>query len=339
MKTYASMLAIGLAWFVSPLAAVSQTETEAQARAGGEGDATEAAVRFQRAVELYREGSYEGALAEFRKAYQLSPSYRVLYNIAQAQYALHDFVGAYRSLVQYMAEGKGDIATDRRMQVDEMFARLRERIGQIEISTNVDGAEIRVDDVAVGTSPLPGPIAVNVGTRKVSALKEGSPEVVRVVTVAGTENLKIDLRMEEPMIRRSSPMVGGVFRSAPVVVRSQGPAEPSRAPLIVSLSATAAFAVATGVFGFLAVDAQRELNDQLGTYPNTRDRIENARAKSKNYAYITDAFGAATVVSGGVALYLALTHWGDSSKPRSRKTSRAIVIAPTVGGMVMEGSF
>ena len=67
-------------------------------------------------------------MAEFRKAYQISPSYRVLYNIAQTQYALHDFVGAYKSLMQYMSEGGGEIPADRRTQVDEMLAKLEERI-------------------------------------------------------------------------------------------------------------------------------------------------------------------------------------------------------------------
>jgi hypothetical protein len=203
----------------------------------------------------------------------------------------------------------------------------------------VAGADIRVDDVSVGTSPLLGLIAVNVGTRKVSAFKEGSPEAVRVITVAGTESLKINLRIDEPIARAAPPITRGGPTSVPVIVKTQGPTEPSRMPLIVSLSATAAFAVATGVFGYLALDAQTNLTNQVNTYPNTRDQIENARSKSRNYAYIADAFGAATVVSGGVALYLALTHWGDWSRSKPRKMNKAIVIAPTVGGMVMEGSF
>src|SRR5512141_826199 len=115
------------------------------AAASEDTDAAEAAARFQRAVDMYREGGYEGALAEFRKAYQISPSYRVLYNIAQTQYALHDFVGAYKSIIQYMAEGRGEISGDRLSQVDEMSAKLRERIAHMQISTNVAGAEIRID--------------------------------------------------------------------------------------------------------------------------------------------------------------------------------------------------
>jgi hypothetical protein len=107
--------------------------------------------------------------------------------------------------------------------------------------------------------------------------------------------------------------------------------------LIVSLSTTAALAVGTGVFGYLALGAQKDLKDQINTYPNTKATIENARTKSKNLGYVTDAFGAATLVSGGVALYFAITQGGGSPKPK--KAVGPIVLAPTVGGMVVQGGF
>lgn len=122
MKTQAFALSVALTW----LSILLPQTAVAQAQGTEDADAAKAAVRFQRAVELYREGSYEGALAEFSKAYQIKPSYLVLYNIAQTQYALHDFVGSYKSLMQYLAEGAGEIPADRRAQVDEMTVKLVE---------------------------------------------------------------------------------------------------------------------------------------------------------------------------------------------------------------------
>jgi hypothetical protein len=323
MKTLSSLM-LGLVLLIGP-------QTVA---AGEDADAAEAATRFQRAVDMYREGGYEGALAEFRKAYQISPSYRVLYNIAQAQYALHDFVGAYKSLVQYLNEGGAEIPTERRLQVDEMFAKLGDRIARIQIITNVDGADIRIDDVSVGTSPLPAAVPVNVGTRKVSAFKAGSPEMFRVVTVAGKENMKIELDIDEPTRPVAST---SSRRSSPVTVTAEAPSEPSRIPLILSASVAATCAVATGVFGYLALDAQRKFKDQVNRFPNSRTEIEDARTQSKRYGYLTDGFAAATMVSGGIAVYLALTHpW---SKPKTAKRAREIVFAPTLGGMAVQGAF
>jgi hypothetical protein len=323
MKIRNLMLVLGLVSMLGPRMAAANDDAEA----------SEAAARFQRAVDMYREGGYEGALAEFRKAYQISPSYRVLYNIAQAQYALHDFVGAYKSLMKYMSEGGADIPTDRRMQVDDMFAKLGERIARIQVSTNVDGADIRVDDVSVGTSPLPEAVAVNVGTRKVSAAKAGAGEMFRVVTVAGKENLKIELRLDEQP-RPTPAAAAASTETAPLVASSKVHSEPSKLPFIVSVSVAATCAVATGVFGYLAIDAQNKFKDQVNTFPNDRTSIDDARSRSKNYGYLADGFGAATLVSGGVALYLALTHsW---SKP---KTKADVEVAAAPGGMMLQTTF
>ena len=335
MKTQLLALSVALTCFFIPQAAM------AEGQGAEDAETAKAAIRFQRAVELYREGSYEGALAEFGKAYQISPSYLVLYNIAQTQYALHDFVGSYKSLMQYMAEGGSEIPSDRRAQVDEMTVKLVGRIAHLQISTNVTGAEIRVDDVSVGSSPLPGPIPVNVGTRKVSASKAGSPDVVRVLTVAGRESVKVELRMDAPIVAVGTTPVApkSLSSSTPSVMETRAQSTPGRAGLIVSLSTTAALAVGTGVFGYLALRAQKYLQDQVDTYPNTRAKIEDARTKSKHYGYITDAFGSAAIVSGGVALYFALSHGGDSPKAKSGKASVPVAVVPMVGGMVLEGNF
>jgi tetratricopeptide (TPR) repeat protein len=344
MKTQVFALFVGLTWLLIPQV------TMAQSKSAADEDSAKAAVRFQQAVELYREGSYEGALAEFRKACQISPSYRVLFNIAQTQYALHDFVGAHKSLMQYTAEGRGEIPADRRAQVDEMLAKLDERIAQLRISTNVTGADIRVDGVSVGESPLPGLVPVNVGTRKVSAFKNGAPEAVRMVTVAGKESVKIELQINESIVTPAASAPSAVPPSVPVIEKTQPravslikttqpPVTPGRTGLIVSLSTTAVLGVGTGVFGYLALNAQKDLKDQVNTYPNSRANIENARTRSKNYGYVADALGAATIISGGVALYFVLSHSGVSPKPKSGKAIEAIVVAPTVGGIVFQGSF
>ena len=333
MRTQVFALSVALTWLFIPRA------TMAQAQGIEDADAAKAAVRFQRAVELYREGSYEGALAEFSKAYQISPSYLVLYNIAQTQYALHDFVGAYKALMQYMAEGGADIPADRRVQVDDMTVKLVGRIAHLQISTNVTNADIRVDNVSVGTSPLPGPVPVNVGTHRVSASKAGSPEAVRVLTVAGKENVKVELQIDVLTVASAQLAPSAVSPPASFIVKPQVHSEPSRTGLIVSLSTTAVLAVATGVSGYLALGAQKKLNDQVNLYPNTKVNIEDARTKSKNYGYVTDALGGATLISGGVALYFALSNRGDSPTQKSRKTNKSIALIPTIGGMVLEGGF
>jgi tetratricopeptide (TPR) repeat protein len=329
MKTNLFVVTVGLTCICASSLAMAQGNQDS--------DTNKAATRFQQAVELYREGSFEGALAEFRKAYQLSPSYRVLYNIAQTQYALHDFVGAYKSLTQYMNEGRGEIAADRRVQVDDMSAKLAERIAHLHITTNVEGAEIRVDDIIIGTSPLSELVPVNVGSRKISVHSSGAPVANQVITVAGKERVKVDLPIGEPATTKSSKVTRETVSSPnptsdlSIAIKPVSKKPPSKVGLIVSLSATAALFVSTSVLGYLALSAQSDFNDQINTFPNTNTNIENARSKSKHYALLADGFGAATILSGGVALYFLLADGAVSSK--------SVAVSPTLGGMILHGNF
>lgn len=317
--------------------------TVAQSKGSEDADSAKAAARFQLAVDLYHEGSFEGALAEFKKAYQISPSYRVLYNIAQTQYALHDFVGAYKSVIQYQSEGKDEIPADRQVQVAEMTAKLRERIAHLEITANVAGAEVRVDDVSVGTSPLLGSVPVNAGTRKISAVKAGLPVAVRTVTLAGKESVKVELHLDQalaipaPISGKAAAGVG--FPSAALSAKAPAPGRSSRVPLAVSVSTTAALAAATGVVGYLALGAQRDLRGQMSTYPNTKDQIEDGRTRSKHYAYAADSLGAATIISAAVSLYFLLSYRGDPQEQVRGKAAPPLVVVPTVGGAMLERRF
>lgn len=64
-------------------------------RALAQDDAVDRArASFFQGVELYKEGSFEAALAEFQKAYATTPAYRVPYNIAQTYFDLHDYVSS-----------------------------------------------------------------------------------------------------------------------------------------------------------------------------------------------------------------------------------------------------
>src|SRR5262245_23960832 len=67
------------------------------ATSGGSGGSTsreEARVRFERGVQLVGEEQYEAALIEFRRAFELTGEYRVLYNIAQVCNHVRDYACA-----------------------------------------------------------------------------------------------------------------------------------------------------------------------------------------------------------------------------------------------------
>lgn len=281
-----------------------------------------ARASFHHAVQLYNEGSFEAALAEFHKAYDLTPNYRLLYNIAQTYFDLHDYVSSSKSLKQYMQEGGSEISAARRAEVNDLAQKLDERIAYVEVVCNVEGADIRVDDMSVGMSPLSSPIAVNAGPRRISAVKPGFAVATRMITVVGKEKTSVTIDIAEP-----SPSETGDALS----VRGENTTRrPARMALATSALIAGGCAVATGVFGVLAWKAKDDFETELNKIPNTKDSVDNARSTMKTYAYLTDVLGAATLVSGGVALYFLIT---DSGFKKTSSKGTSVALAPTVGGM------
>jgi len=100
---------------------------------------TEARERFQRGVALYREGSFDAALAEFRRAYEIAPNYRILYNLAQVQVERHDSVAALSLFGQYLQQGGSELDAERRAQVERDMQSLRGRVVDLTVECNVAG--------------------------------------------------------------------------------------------------------------------------------------------------------------------------------------------------------
>src|SRR5260221_8307208 len=128
----------------------------------------EAGAHFRRGVDLFKEADFRGALIEFRRANQIAPSFRVFYNLGQCYLELQDYAGALKSFQAYLEQGGKQIPKDRRAAVEGELKKLQSRVAHVEITSNVSGAEVRVDDDMVGTTPLAAPVLVGSGRRRIS---------------------------------------------------------------------------------------------------------------------------------------------------------------------------
>jgi hypothetical protein len=299
----------------------------------------EARQRFQKGVQLFKEYSFEAALAEFRKAYQLAPSYRVLYNVAQVHYELHNYVDALKAFRQYLNEGGADVPAERRAQVEADIRKLEGRVGYLEVVANVDSGQVSVDDVPVGMLPMKSPILVNPGVRRVSVNKPGFGTSARNVTIAGGDHAKVEVELNEAIASR-------VPRDEAAKGPGKGSSRPERprTAMWISLAATGALGVGAGVFALLAQDARRDFEHQLGLFPATKADIDEARSSLVRNATMTDILAAAAVVGGGLTVYFALSGAGSkdsaaSSAATPRSAAPRVGIAPTLGGITAVGSF
>lgn len=164
----------------------------------------EARAHFARGVELYDEGHHAAALAEFQRAYDVSPAPAVLYNIAQVHAALGHAVEAIDAFERYLVEGGESISPSRRAEVEDELARQRARIARIAIEANVLGAIVSIDDVDVGTTPLGDRVRVSAGEHVIAARAPGHEAARRRIRVAGGEQPSVVLELLESGAPRAS---------------------------------------------------------------------------------------------------------------------------------------
>lgn len=276
----------------------------------------EARARFNRGVELYREGDYRAAIIEFRRAYEIVPNWRIQYNLAQACAEAQDYPCTLRALQTYLKEGGGEIPADRRAAVETELKRISGRIARITVEVNRPDAEIFADETSLGKAPLSQPALVSAGRRRLSATLPSGRTITKTVEVAGGDEVTVTLDFE------AAPAA-----TPPAVDTRPTPAEPARpssTPLVIGLIATGALAAGTATTGILSLSANSDYDKQLGTYPGSPDAISSAESKLKTLSLVTDVLGAATIVAAGVTVYLAV------SRPSK---SVAITVGPGSAGV------
>lgn len=112
---------------------------------------------------------YEDALRAFEAAWKLRQSYDIAGALAQAEMQ----TGKHRDAAQHLAfalrtfpaTGNGDL----RRTLEAAFAGLKKEVASVRVLVNVDGADVRVDGVSVGRTPLADEVFVGPGTRIVEA--------------------------------------------------------------------------------------------------------------------------------------------------------------------------
>lgn len=294
----------------APATPSANTQT-VNAKAGeGSGDAVERArVHYERGLTLFNEGNYDAALFEFERAYELAPSYKILYNMGRIQREQNNYAAALRSYARYLREGGTAIPAERRTEVEKEIALLKPRTAEITVKVNVDGANVYSDDVpvcvatiessCVGISPLQEPIVVNSGRHKITATKKGWSTATAMVSVVGSDRTEVRLELVD------------------LTPKEQARPNPWIVPMVAGWSATGLTLVGAGITGGLAMGARNDLEEERNKPPTTqtpqqqRQALDDARDKVQTLSGVSDALWITGGIFGGVSAYFtikALTH-------------------------------
>lgn len=320
MKKTTTSLAFAALLAVASIAASARAEPPAPVEADG---------HFRRGVELYKETDYRAALIEFRRAYDLSPAYQVLYNIGETSYQLQDYAAALKTLEQYLSEGGGRLAPDRRAEVEKEVSKLRLRVARMLFVTPLADVEITIDDVSVGKTPFDGAVLVSAGRRKIVASKAGRPSLTKLIDVAGGDTLNVPLALAEA-------------DAAPTPTLLPAPTVPTPPPAVVPVwpwVTTGALAAGALVTGILALGASSDLRGKLDAFPANADDITSARGTTKAFALTTDVLLGAAAVMGGVSIYLTVARRGSPDQSEKQGRGPAVLLGVTPGGARVLGTF
>lgn len=294
----------------------------------------EAKQRFDRGLDLYTEGEYPLALIEFRRAYELVPNYRVLYNIGQVSIQLGQYANARRALEEYTQKGGDAIPPDRRAAVTKDLAMLEQRTAFVEIAVNIAGSDVLVDDVSVGKAPLSAALLVDAGVHRVIVRHPGYLQRNDQVTLAGgdRQSLAVTLELEPP-------------EKSTIVVRERE-VQSNSTLVIGGWVTTGALATAAVVTGILGAGKANDLKNLRTADPNKVSdlgaKLDDTKSSARTLLLVSDVCSGAAVVVGGLSLWFTLNPLKQSTEgpvAEGGEPARPLQLGYEANQLKLRGSF
>ncbi len=295
--------------------------------ASGASSDEEAKIQFNQGVGLYKDGDFEQAAIAFERAYELKPSYKILFNIAQTENERKNYAAALKAYHRYLKDGGVQIAAERRAEVEKEFERLKAFVGGITVKTDIKGAVVFVDGFRQAETPVTKPILVDLGEHEV-LIKQGTAELHReTIKVAGGQKVVVDLEAgasEEPA------------QDEPALLEEEDKDSPKRIWTWVALGVGGAAAIGAGITGGLTLGKAGDIEDDCGGSECPISQ-KNAVDDAKTLGNVTNVLiGVAAVgIAAGIVLFFVEPGLGDEKD--------TAIVTPVAmsngGGIVVSGRF
>lgn len=225
---------------------------------------------WYRGVDAFRNGDYEAARLAFAECYQLMPKSDVLRNLSISEIHSGHYVSAARHLTQLLA-APGELPPNVRQEATTRLAQAEAQIGQLGIQVDVAGADIRVDGVSIGSSPLEGKWYVDPGQHEIAISKPGYPVERRQVFALAGVLIPVEVslearRREQAADALAAELMGTSEGQAPVRVDDSDGLSTGSTVAFAALGTIAAVGLAGGIVYTLAADDHESEAEQLTRY-------------------------------------------------------------------------
>jgi hypothetical protein len=153
-----------------------------------------AKASYESAKLLFRDGDFKGALVQFQSAYGASKDARLKWNLAACEKNLRHYSQVKRLLREYVAESEKLTDEDRNDAV-ELLRVIEPFTAKLRIEASEPDAAVYIDDVAVGKTPLPAPVELDIGVHKVRVQKDDYEAFALDVPVGGAPELSMNAKL------------------------------------------------------------------------------------------------------------------------------------------------
>jgi len=284
----------------------------------------DAKASFEEAKQLYNQEKFLEAADAFRQAYELKPTWKLLYNIGQSEAAAKRYGLALEAFEKYLAESGDEITKERQEEVREEIKRLRDMVGSLEVDAPPDSV-VTVNGVERGKTPLPGYIMVAAGVdHHVMVDLDGTSIIDKTIRVSGGQVMTV--------AREDLPGES---------------AEPASSPLKtigwIAVGVGAAVLAGGAVTGGMSLSKNNELEDSCtsGSCPSGVDPdVEESRDK---LALMTDILIPVGGVLAATGIVLLIVNAAKKEQPEEETSIETAVLPFAIpqggGGLMIEGRF
>jgi hypothetical protein len=157
----------------------------------------EAKTEYEAGRLLYSNADYANAAVKFRRAHELSKDARLLWNVAVCEKQQRHYAITLGLVRRYQKEAAGTATAEELREAADLEAAIKSAVGTLRVKVSEEGADVLVDDVKVGVTPLEETMLVDMGTRKVRVVKEGFVEAVKEVWVRGDGEVEADIKLQK----------------------------------------------------------------------------------------------------------------------------------------------
>ncbi|HEU5072760.1 MAG TPA: PEGA domain-containing protein [Polyangiaceae bacterium] len=161
--------------FIAPSPALAQEDPTIEA----------ARERFKEGVTYFDNKEFERARLAFVQAYALKPHPALLLNLAQSELRSGHEAEAATHFARYLRE-HAEATEEQRQAAREGLDAAKQVVGVVALTVEPSGAEILVDGVSSGRSPLADPLYLTPGEHTIVAQKGGETARTTVTVVAGS---------------------------------------------------------------------------------------------------------------------------------------------------------